>query len=472
MKICEIMTKPIRLIETFAGYGSQAMALKRLGISFEHYRVVEFNKYAIKSYNAVHGTNFEPMDIRNVKGLDLGITNTDKFTYILTYSFPCTDLSTAGRQAGMSKGSGTRSGLLWEVERLLRECKELPQILFMENVPQVHSKKNMDDFEQWLNFLESLGYKNYYQDLNAKDYGVAQSRKRCFMFSFLGDYEYCFPEPFKLNKTIKDYLEENVAEKYYIKTEKADKLIQSLIDRSILSNIDEPKICVDGTINEPNIKEIANCIKARYDNGISNLKSNGTLVIEGINQLGNIMNENGFTNPQCGRVYDINGCSPTLNNCGGGNHEPKIVVEDKIIVAMRGRNPDNPSDRTTGSPTEQRLEPNSQGICNTLTTVGKDNLVLENIVIGGLQKHQSIKNDGVCPTLTSAMGAGGGNIPIVLKQYRIRKLTPREYGRLMGVSDKDIDKMMTVNSNSQLYKQFGNSIVVDMMYYCFKNLFI
>lgn len=338
----------------------------------------------------------------------------------------------------MSKGSGTRSGLLWEVERLLRECTELPQILFMENVPQVHSKKNMDDFEQWLKFLESLGYKNYYQDLNAKDYGVAQSRKRCFMFSFLGNYEYCFPEPFKLNKTIKDYLEENVAEKYYIKTEKADKLIQSLIDRSILSNIDEPKICVDGTIN----------------------------------QLGNIMNENGFTNPQCGRVYDINGCSPTLNTCGGGNHEPKILVEDKIIVAMRGRNPDNPSDRTTGSPTEQRLEPNSQGICNTLTTVGKDNLVLENIVIGGLQKHQSIKNDGVCTTLTSAMGAGGGHIPMVLKQYRIRKLTPRECGRLMGVSDIDIDKMMTVNSNSQLYKQFGNSIVVDMMYYCFKNLFI
>lgn len=88
MKICEIMTKPIRLIETFAGYGSQAMALKRLGVIFEHYRVVEFDKYAIKSYNAVHGTNFEPTDIRNVKGVDLGITNTDKFTYMLTYSFP------------------------------------------------------------------------------------------------------------------------------------------------------------------------------------------------------------------------------------------------------------------------------------------------------------------------------------------------------------------------------------------------
>lgn len=472
MKICEIMTKPIRLIETFAGYGSQAMALKRLGISFEHYRVVEFDKYAIKSYNAVHGTNFEPTDIRNVKGLDLGITNTDKFTYILTYSFPCTDLSTAGRQAGMSKGSGTRSGLLWEVERLLRECTELPQILFMENVPQVHSKKNINDFEQWLEFLESLGYKNFYQDLNAKDYGIAQCRKRCFMFSFLGDFEYHFPEPFQLTKKIKDYLEDNVDDKFYIKTPKAEALIKSLLDRGILPAIDENEICVDGTVNEPNIKEIANCIKARYDNGISNLKSDGILVIEGINQLGNIMNENGFNNPQCGRVYDINGCSPTLNTCTGGNHEPKIVVEDKIIVAMRGRNPDNPSDRTTGSPTEQRLEPNSQGICNTLTTVGKDNLVLENIVIGGLQEHQSIKNDGVCTTLTSAMGAGGGHIPMVLKQYRIRKLTPRECGRLMGVSDIDIGKMMTVNSNYQLYKQFGNSIVVDMMYYCFKNLFI
>ena len=138
----------------------------------------------------------------------------------------------------MSKGSGTRSGLLWEVERILTEIRdsngELPQILFMENVPQVHSQDNMPDFRKWLDFLESLGYTNYYQDLNAKNYGVAQNRERCFMFSFLGEYNYHFPQPIPLKKKLKDYLEDNVDEKYYINNEKAQKLIQTLIDNGTL----------------------------------------------------------------------------------------------------------------------------------------------------------------------------------------------------------------------------------------------
>ena len=232
------ITKPIRLIELFAGYGSQAMALKKIGAKFEHYRVVEFDKYAIASYNAVHGTNFPTMDITKVHAEDLNICDTAAFTYLLTYSFPCTDLSVAGKQAGMSKGSGTRSGLLWEVERILTEIRdsngELPQILFMENVPQVHSQDNMPDFRKWLDFLESLGYVNYWQDLNAKNYGVAQNRERCFMFSFLGEYNYKFPNPIPLKKKLKDYLEENVEEKYYINNEKAQKLIQTLIDNGTL----------------------------------------------------------------------------------------------------------------------------------------------------------------------------------------------------------------------------------------------
>ena len=232
------ITKPIRLIELFAGYGSQAMALKRIGAKFEHYRVVEFDKYAITSYNAVHGTDFPPMDITKVHAEDLNICDTEKYCYFMTYSFPCTDLSVAGKQAGMKKGSGTRSGLLWEVERILCEIKEsggeLPQILFMENVPQVHADANMADFQKWIDFLSGLGYANYWQDLNAKDYGVAQNRNRCFMFSFLGEYNYHFPQPIPLKKKLKDYLEDDVDEKYYINNEKADKLIKQLIDNGTL----------------------------------------------------------------------------------------------------------------------------------------------------------------------------------------------------------------------------------------------
>lgn len=155
------ITKPIRLIELFAGYGSQAMAMKRLGINFETYRMIEFDKYAVNSYNAVHNTQYEPTDITEIHGSDLGIIDTEKYEYIMSYSFPCTDISLAGKQKGMSKDSKTRSSLLWEVERILTELKEsdapLPQILFMENVSAIHNKKTCLTFLLGLSSLKALG---------------------------------------------------------------------------------------------------------------------------------------------------------------------------------------------------------------------------------------------------------------------------------------------------------------------------
>lgn len=181
-----INNKPIRLIELFGGISAQATALHELGIDFEHYRYVDFDKYAVKSANATHGTNFEPQDITKITAKDLEIKETDKYTYIMTYSFPCTDLSLAGKGLGMAKCSGTRSGLLWEVERLLNGMAELPQVLLMENVPQVHGKKNIDSFNEWQDFLQRKGYKNYWQDLKATNFGIPQSRTRTFMVSLLG----------------------------------------------------------------------------------------------------------------------------------------------------------------------------------------------------------------------------------------------------------------------------------------------
>ncbi len=233
------ITKPLRLIELFAGIGAQAKSLENLGVKFEHYRICEFDKYAVASYNAVHGTEFKTSDITQIHAADLGIIDTDKYEYIMTYSFPCTDLSKAGKQQGMSRESGTRSGLLWEVERLLKEAEELPQILLMENVPDVLSEKNKKDFFDWCSFLEELGYTSKYSILNAKDFGIPQNRERCYMLSWLGDYYYDFPNKRPLTVRLKDFLECNVAEKYYL----PDKIVKCLnLGDSVCGGGDSRKI--------------------------------------------------------------------------------------------------------------------------------------------------------------------------------------------------------------------------------------
>ena len=224
---------------------------------------------------------------------------------------------------------------------------------------------------------------------------------------------------------------------------------------------------------------IARCVKAgNHDLGV---------VLMEQRRLGNLYGDDRGTG-FAGNVWDKNYISPSLTTMQGGMREPMIV--DKQIVAMRGRNPDNPSDRTAGSPTEQRLEVNMQGTSNCLTSVQKDNLVMESQVLtpkrteygkqirkayesGQIQESRhnmtelEPRQDNVSNTLTTVQK---DNLVLEKPRYRIRKLTRRECGRLMGVSDEDIDKMAAVNSNTQLYKQFGNSIVVDVMCAMFKNL--
>lgn len=461
----------IRLIELFGGIGSQAMALRDIGADFTHWRLVEFCKYAVASYNAIHGTNFEPTDIRNVKGEDLGIVDTQNFTYLLTYSFPCQDLSLAGKQKGMTKGSGTRSGLLWEVERLLNETENLPQVLLMENVPQVHGTKNIDDFNLWIDFLKSKGYSNFWQDLNAKDYGVAQNRKRCFMVSILGNEFYEFPQPVKLNKCIKDYLEDEVDEKYYIKSEKAYKLILDLQERGILESAPSTACLMNLNKVEKVDNDVAKTLCARDYKGFGT----GFDVQNGIIVIGKMDHTLDNTLESANRIYSKDGICPTIPTCAGGNIQPKIIDELKTIVGMRGRNPENPSDRTAGIKTEQRLEPNGDGLCNTLTSVQKDNLLLEEkpecINLYDDQgketsfQDRGYKTDKISPAITTSFRPS-----YEIEKYRIRKLTPKECWRLMGFSDEDFEKAAKVNSNTQLYKQAGNSIVKDVLMAIFRQM--
>ena len=191
------------------------------------------------------------------------------------------------------------------------------------------------------------------------------------------------------------------------------------------------------------------------------------MIIEEVKQIGSLYDKK----TQSRTVYDSKGISQTL--CSGmdhGNTMPHIC--EQSIVAMRGRNPENPSDRTVGAPTEQRLEPNSQGICNTLTSVQKDNMVLEKNVCAIDEQNLNFRHEtfGTLTTDGSSPKHNNRVMEYTNAHYRIRKLTPRECGRLMSVSDSDITKMESVNSNTQLYKQFGNSIVVDVMVAMFSNL--
>lgn len=311
------IAKPVRLIELFAGIGSQAKALELLGVDFEHWKVCEFDDYAMKSYNAVHNTNFKTSDIQNLTASDLEIKDKDKYEYIMTYSYPCTDISIAGKKEGMERNSGTRSSLLWEVERLLKECGDnKPQILLMENVRECHNGKNAPLFFEWTSFLRSIGYKNFYTDMDAKNYGIPQTRKRCFMLSILDENAYYeFPQACGLNYSVKEFLEDKVDKKYYVKEETALPLIKKM-----------EKECPSATI-----------IDDTY----------------------------GFDNSEVRYFPDV---CPTLR---------AAKANLKCIVAMRGRNSDS-LNQTPGTSTEQRLEKNKTNCCNTITTVQKDNLIFEN----------------------------------------------------------------------------------------------
>lgn len=324
----------ITLFEAFAGVGSQAMALKKLAKEFdfelETIGISEIDKYAIASYNVIHGEtkNFGSItDIQEIPKVD-----------IFTYSFPCQDISLAGKGKGFSKDSGTRSGLLWEVERLLEnqhKLGKLPKVLLMENVKALAGAKFIDDFTMWREKLKTLGYSNYWEILNAKDYGIPQNRERVFMVSVLGEYNYTFPKQFELKLRLKDMLEDEVDDKYYLSDNQLEKLLND---------------------NQKNIDiENLHVFDYRYDEGLRT------------------------------RVDDY--LSPTLHTKIGGK---------------------------------------------------------------GLS----------------------GNIFIPIPEdTKLRKLTPLETWRLMGFSDQDFTKAEKVCSNTQLYKQAGNSIVVDVLYYIFKKLF-
>lgn len=428
---------PLRLIELFAGIGSQTQALTNIGIAHKVVAISEIDKYAIQSYEAMHGKANNLGDIRKIEELP----NAD----LWTYSFPCQDISVAGKGAGIKEG--TRSGLLFEVERLLRVASEkgtLPKYLLLENVKNLVSKKFKADFDKWLDFLAELGYTNYWKVLNAKDYGIPQNRERVFCVSIRGEHEpFVFPKPKELTIRLRDMIDEAVDERFYLK----ESTIRSILRSTFNSRRDSIRPG-DGLANTllardwrgPQCVQVGEVVGGKWDkmHDISKrvYEPDGIAPTVHCQQGGNtelkIAEDFVLGGLQKHQTPRTDGISPTLTEAmgKGGGQTPIIIdtAEPKerfykqafetlkenecevgdtidafnkkvnksgvcptlttrpegfktailpVVGAMRGRNPEDPSDRTAGVPTEQRLEINEKGLCNALTTVQKDNLVIE-----------------------------------------------------------------------------------------------
>lgn len=476
----------LRVLELFAGIGACSKALTNLGIEHEIVDAVEIDKYAIKSFNAIHGTNFEPQDITK--------WDKDIKADLIMHGSPCQDFSVAGLNKGGDKGSGTRSSLMYETLRIVEKVK--PKYVIWENVKNLLSKKHRHNFDAYLEAMGKLGYHSQYQVLNAKDFGVPQNRERVFTVSIRNDLnaDFKFIEPQELTIRLKDVLEPQVDEKYYLSDEQTKRLKMTTYHSG------PEKVRVQNTDGE------ARTLCARDYKDPKCVR------------VGGLYDKDGKTH-QAGSVFDPQGIAATLSTMQGGNQEP-------IVVASRGRNPENPSDRSAGQKLEQRLEPNTQGITNTITSVQKDNYVAEPQVVkfGDLNRpgwHKEngvvLSPDGLVTTIMAQsnnavkkvaiktankkgydMATDGDGIDLgypqsatrrgrvghgvaktiptgdsqgTLDGFRIRKLTPRECWRLMGLDDADFDKAQAAGiSNTQLYKQAGNSIVVNCLEAIFNGL--
>lgn len=490
----------------------------------------EFDKYATKSYCAIHDV-YESKNLGDITKVDE--TELDDFNMICGGS-PCQDFSVAGKQKGSvwtCKECGheynpltvhwnerdkcpncgsenidkTRSSLLVEYLRVVRANK--PNFGIYENVKNIVGKQFKDTtFKLFTDELEEYGYNVYWKVLNAKNYGIPQNRERVYLLFIKKDLDngkFKFPEPFDNGLRLKDLLEDEVDDKFYISDEKVERFITNLNDKNSLL-YDPCQVKREGKSRE--YSEYAPTLTSRD-------YKDPRLVNENVvRQVGNISDCNGaWDNPQVGRVYDVSGCSPTLNTCSGGGHEPKVITGiDKsynnpkfietanCITSREDRGISNRKSEGTAVLKIGNINPSGngmngsvyseEGLSPTLTTnKGEGNKVAIKQAtkqgyieceVGGVadlsypdsktRRGRVQDNGNISPTIT----ATETGICRIESPIRIRKLTPKECFRLMGFSDENFDAAQKVGiSNSQLYKQAGNSIVVDVLYYIYVELY-
>lgn len=642
--------KKIKLLSLFSGVGAFEKALERLGVEYDLVNYCEVDKYASKAYALIHNCS-EEKNLGDITKVDACSLPHD--IDLITYGFPCQDISLAGKQKGFtdSDGNKTRSGLFFDALRIIDETK--PKVAIAENVKNLVSKKFKNEFEIVLNSLDQAGYNSYYKVLNAKDYGIPQNRERVFIVSIRKDidpfnimFSFPFPEKEELKLRLKDMLEDEVDEKYYLSDAMIRYIVanndkwtgnnrQSLVNKSVASTIttgEGSKRCDASNYISEDLQD---------DCDLKDYKDPKCV------QIGNLKGGKwDKINESCRRVYSGEGLSPTIHTCQGGNTEPKIGIQDDVEVDLKrgysvkvkeekensesidvignysksefnqtpivGKNGIAPTvtenhgqvtaiaiknktkqgyllaEEGDGVDVSGRMQYHrgtvQKGVSQTLSTAGGNNV---GVVIGSTQKNAYVgTTDGISPTLTEAMGKGGGQVPMItdlkvtrlggifdkenekhqagstydkeglsptidtgvggyrqpliatslwtetqakmitpdgnikryigsdvvdefkegqaadisfpngynkgprvhdecpalnitttknsfiVKSLRIRKLTPKECWRLMGFDDKDVDILVNSGmSNTQLYKQAGNSIVVDVLVKIFSNLF-
>ena len=398
----------MQYLSLFSGIGAFEKAMWNIGLDYDLVGYCEIDKYASRSYSAIHGVS-ERMNLGDItkineKDLPDGID-------LVTYGFPCQDISIAGKQKGMHNedGTRTRSGLFFDALRIIRETQ--PRVAIAENVKNLTGKKFKEQFKTVLESLEEAGYNNYWKVLNLKDFGVPQNRERVFIVSIRKDVDtgmFQFPQGFPITRRLKDVLEDEVDEKYYISSEQIEKVCMKTTDSLMY---DKSMVGFEGEAREYN--DISPTLTAR-EYKEPRLVNADKLKQLSVQQIGNCCPTKTRDNPNQGRIYETDGISPALNCMGGGNRQPFVPV----AAAMRGRY------NELGN-TEQHIEVSDRECENAITSVQKDSMV------------------------ATAM--------------RIRKLTPKECFRLMGFDDADYEKAAKVNSNTQLYKQAGNSIGVPIL---------
>lgn len=347
------MTMKLRVFTSFSGYDSQLMALRDIGANYECVGWSEIDRWAIKAHNAV----FPELADRNYGDITKIDWNAVPDFNLFTYSFPCTDISSAGEQKGFEEDSGTRSSLLWECRRPI--AAKRPKFLLMENVKALVSEKYRPLFLKWESWLRSLGYVNYTEILNAKDYGVPQNRERVFMLSILNGCWYEFPHPVRLEKRLKDVLELEVDEKYFLN------------ERGI--NYVKKKLGKYTAING----EVAMCLTAK---GCANWT--GTFISDKSIQIGSIKETD--WNRQQYRVYDPTGIIPTITTKSGGGLEPKILMRGRGF--NKGGEADIPG-TITGSAWEQNNLLDYAGCIRRLTP--RECLRLMDVSDGDIDKIQA-----------------------------------------------------------------------------------